>query len=256
MTEVKYKDGYGYIDGYKFRKDKQSGYYLSTKKINGSRKRLHIYVWEKHNGSIPKGFEINHIDENKDNNEIENLQCLTRAEHLQFHKRHDREKMLSIWRNNIEKARPAAIKWHKSPEGRKMKSKLFKGKKFSKKLIKRCKHCGKVYRAATERSLYCSRKCVSAYRRKQGLDDEKRTCVVCGKLYIAGKYSEKTTCSKDCRSKLRLLKNKKNRGTTKLPSGKYIGQVGYKGRKYHTGVFETEEEAHNARNLLIDSLIR
>ena len=36
------------IDGYKFRRDTRSGYYLSAKPIkNGKRMRLHVYVWEK-----------------------------------------------------------------------------------------------------------------------------------------------------------------------------------------------------------------
>ena len=46
--KITYKDGYAYVDGYKFRKDSKTGYYLSSKKIDGRRPRLHVYVWEKH----------------------------------------------------------------------------------------------------------------------------------------------------------------------------------------------------------------
>ena len=48
IVAIKYKDGYAYVDGYKFRKDTKTGYYLSTKKIGVSRLRLHVYVWKKH----------------------------------------------------------------------------------------------------------------------------------------------------------------------------------------------------------------
>lgn len=53
------------FDGLSFRKDKKTGYYLNAK----THKRLHVYVWEHFNGTIPKGYEIHHKDFNKKNNE-------------------------------------------------------------------------------------------------------------------------------------------------------------------------------------------
>ncbi|MBM6728322.1 HNH endonuclease signature motif containing protein [Limosilactobacillus ingluviei] len=257
MSEVKYKDGYAYIDGYKFRKDDKSGYYLSTKKIGVSRKRLHIYVWEKHHGSIPKGMEINHIDENKDNNEISNLECLTRSQHLAYHKKHDYERMVPKWKKNLENfARPKAAAWHKSKEGRASVSQSHTGLKYRKQYIKRCINCGKVYRAAFNRSKFCSTTCQAAYRRKQGKDNIQRTCSICGKTFWTNKYSKKVVCSKKCRSKKILLNNKVNaRGTTKLKTGKFIGQFGFMGKKYHTTVFDNEEDAYKTRNKLIDKIL-
>ena len=32
-------------NGYKFRKDKRTGYYLSSRIINGKRRRLHVYIY-------------------------------------------------------------------------------------------------------------------------------------------------------------------------------------------------------------------
>ena len=46
---IEYHDDIAEIDGISFRKDKKSGYYLSSKAIQGKRKRLHIYIWEKYN---------------------------------------------------------------------------------------------------------------------------------------------------------------------------------------------------------------
>ena len=63
-------------NGLKFNRDDKTGYYLSTTNVNGKRKRLHRYVWECNYGEIPKGYHIHHIDENKGNNSIENLELI------------------------------------------------------------------------------------------------------------------------------------------------------------------------------------
>ena len=70
-------------------------------------------------------------------------------------------------------------------------------------------------------------------------------------------YSKTDTCSAKCRSKKNLLKSKTDkRGTTKLKSGKFIGQASFMGKKYHTSVCNTDDEAHQARNLLIEKIIK
>lgn len=43
-------------------------------------KTIHRLVYEAFNGPIPKGLVINHIDENKVNNNIENLEAITQKE--------------------------------------------------------------------------------------------------------------------------------------------------------------------------------
>jgi hypothetical protein len=64
-------------DGIKFSL-RNNGYYAKT---NGDRMLMHRYVWEKERGKIPKGWDIHHINENKEDNRIENLECLPKAEH-------------------------------------------------------------------------------------------------------------------------------------------------------------------------------
>ena len=59
---------------------RDTGYYALS---NGSRTLMHRYVWEFHNGKIPDGYDVHHIDENKANNSIENLECLPKYEHTQ-----------------------------------------------------------------------------------------------------------------------------------------------------------------------------
>lgn len=47
--------------------------------------RLHRYVWEYHNAIIPEDYCIHHIDFNQSNNNISNLELITRAEHNKLH---------------------------------------------------------------------------------------------------------------------------------------------------------------------------
>lgn len=54
------------------------GYYAIS--IKGKLYKAHRLVWELHNGTIPEGMVIDHIDRNKANNTIENLRCVYRAE--------------------------------------------------------------------------------------------------------------------------------------------------------------------------------
>jgi hypothetical protein len=58
------------------------GYFRKT---NRDRKWLHHAVWEHHRGPIPPGHDIHHRDENKANNDIDNLLCVTASEHGSIH---------------------------------------------------------------------------------------------------------------------------------------------------------------------------
>lgn len=46
--------------------------------------RVHRLVYLAHRGNIPRNLEVNHIDECKTNNNIENLELLTRAENNNY----------------------------------------------------------------------------------------------------------------------------------------------------------------------------
>lgn len=52
---------------------------------------VHRLVWLTFNGEIPKGLEINHIDENKDNNRLDNLELCTRHYNMGFGNRTARQ---------------------------------------------------------------------------------------------------------------------------------------------------------------------
>jgi len=154
-----------YCDGYKFRKDKKTGYWLCST----LRKRSHVYIYEKYNGAVPKGMQVHHIDHNKDNNDISNLKLLTRKEHDKIHYEEMSEEEKERRRKNLElNARPKAIEWHKSENGKEwhlkhyeeVKEKLHKKRKFI------CEECKKEFESSQIKSRFCSNVCKSRYWRK------------------------------------------------------------------------------------------
>lgn len=65
--------------------DKSTGY----KRIYINRKRIfeHQYIWTQHNKiPIPQGNVIHHINKNKLDNRIENLDCIPLRDHIKLHK--------------------------------------------------------------------------------------------------------------------------------------------------------------------------
>lgn len=186
-----------YCDGYKFRKDKKSGYWLCST----LHKRLHRYIYEKYNGKIPEGMQVHHIDHNKDNNEISNLMLLTRKEHDRIHFEEMTEEEKERRRKNLkENAMPKAKEWHKSDEGKEWHKKHYQETKNKLHINQkhRCLNCNKEYESTGVNSKFCSNVCKSQYRRKTGLDNIEKICDNCGKKYISNKYSKTRYCSKSC----------------------------------------------------------
>lgn len=66
-------------------KFKSYGYLMI--RVNGILVIKHRYIWKKHYGKIPEGFELHHINGNKFDNTLENLELVTRKEHRQKHKK-------------------------------------------------------------------------------------------------------------------------------------------------------------------------
>ena len=52
---------------------------------DGKTKKVHVLVWESANGPKPHGHDIHHIDEDKANWTLENLQLLTTTDHQRLH---------------------------------------------------------------------------------------------------------------------------------------------------------------------------
>lgn len=57
---------------------RSDGYEIIT--VNGKRCYAHRIIWEMHNGPIPKGMVIDHIEYGSNQNRIENLRLATKSE--------------------------------------------------------------------------------------------------------------------------------------------------------------------------------
>lgn len=64
-----------------------NGYYqISSSKEGNFHKLLHRLVWEDWYGKlVPKGYDIHHINGDKTDNRIQNLQCVEHRTHMRFH---------------------------------------------------------------------------------------------------------------------------------------------------------------------------
>jgi predicted DNA-binding protein YlxM (UPF0122 family) len=66
------------------------GYYRNTNRSSGEY-LLHRYKYEREVGSIPLGYDIHHIDHDKQNNDISNLMLIEKSEHTKLHARERNE---------------------------------------------------------------------------------------------------------------------------------------------------------------------
>lgn len=90
---VKYIDRQGEILKYNFSKGEAriikpstnpNGYKttLVNTRIENERAYIHRLVWEAFNGAIPEGMEIDHINNDRSDNRLENLRLVTKSENL------------------------------------------------------------------------------------------------------------------------------------------------------------------------------
>lgn len=82
MPRKKYVLPFIELDGFYFSLKKR-GYYSG--KVLGVNTELHRYIYAKYHGKISPSMHVHHIDGNKANNDIDNLQLLTREHHTRLH---------------------------------------------------------------------------------------------------------------------------------------------------------------------------
>ena len=146
-----------------FHKDCVTGYWVN----NTYRLRLHREKLRLELGLTKEqmeGYDVHHIDKNKDNNEISNLQLVNKIKH---NKAHTQEQV-------------------------------------HKKIIKLCEQCGEEYESSSNvahKQRFCSEKCKMKWRRANGLDREERVCIYCGKTFTCNKTLSTKFCSKHCAGK-------------------------------------------------------
>ena len=65
----------------------RDGYYeISSKKENNKGKMWHRLIWEEYYGKLPKNTHIHHIDMDRKNNCILNLEPMVNSEHIRLHR--------------------------------------------------------------------------------------------------------------------------------------------------------------------------
>lgn len=161
------------FDGYRFVRDKKTGYYLSSKQIkNNKRYRLHRYIWEYYHGEVPEGYYVHHIDGNKDNNDISNLTIIPKGKHVQHHslERHGNEEWHDFWRKRWEPVRQKGTDTYRhNKEKRSLAAKKAWEtiRQTREPMAIKCVVCGKEKKTYyPERTRYCSKKCyLKAFRK-------------------------------------------------------------------------------------------
>lgn len=209
------------IDDIWFYKETRGLYYLGNVPGDDGKKhpvRAHVYVWEKHNGPVPEGYSVHHIDKNPRNNDISNLALLSYGEHSSLHATDHSEES----RERMEKiVQPKAVEWHQSEPGIEWHKQHYEEVTkdiWNQYVTKKCTVCGKEYQVkscAASRSKYCSDYCKNRSperkkrnRERQGQNREyinshleERVCTVCGKTFLAKKYYKTKNCSPEYRAK-------------------------------------------------------
>lgn len=188
-----------------FRKKTDNGYWVNNNNKTGNVLYLHREKYKQEFGLTEeqiKGYEVHHIDGNKDNNEIDNLKLLTTEEHHKLHSirsesshRHVCKKCGRTYWSSVSKSTEICDRCDSS---------LATGGSSIIIITKICEYCGAEYETKgvnRNRSKFCSNKCKSAYRRATGVDKIEKICAFCGNSFETDKYSNAIYCSPRCASK-------------------------------------------------------
>lgn len=154
-----------------FHKDCVTGYWVNNTynlRLHREKLRLELGLTKEQ----MEGLDVHHIDGNKDNNNISNLQLINKIQHTTMHA----------------------------------------NKQLHTKIIKICEWCGEEYESSSNvahKQRFCSNKCKAKYRRANGLNDTTRVCKQCGKEFICDICSRTQFCSRHCAGVYNYNKNKK-----------------------------------------------
>lgn len=168
---------------------------------------LHRAVWEAHNGPIPRGrqWHVHHLDGDRANNAISNLELVTAKEHAAHHWSEERAERFR--QNLAEKGRPAASLWHGSEEGRawhRLHAAEVAAKVYAERTVElSCAVCGVAFKAYASKAgpeSCCSQNCRARRvraRRAQGIPvdptrqtilrvaPKEKTCQDCGIVFLS-----------------------------------------------------------------------
>ena len=187
------------FNGIKFYK-KPAGYYKADYQTHGGL-YMHRFVWEYHNGKIPDGEHIHHINGNKSDNTIENLGIMDGREHISYHTKKTFAENPELGLRGIRAAQEAAKIWHRSKAGREWHSihgtESWVGKEMEE---YDCTVCGQKYSTykGYRKKGYCSPVCQNKARHLSGVDDIVCICSECRAEFKKNNYRKTKTCSICC----------------------------------------------------------
>jgi len=175
------------FNGEIYRKDSNGHFHKST--------FIHRVIWSYNYGEIPQGdYVIHHINENKSDNNIENLQLLTRNEHRKKHTE-TLEAQEYICQN-------CGVKFLAKQTTAKFCSAKCSNDYHYHNDKRICSICGKTFSATHKRTHCCSRECVNIAIGKANIKEPlKKICPICGKVFIDPHHPNKKCCSSECGAK-------------------------------------------------------
>jgi len=147
---------YQFFNGHWYKKT-ENGHYRG---YHG--KYIHQAVWEHFNGKIPKGYIIHHIDGDKSNNDISNLQIMTQPEHMKLHRENIESKKCICDYCGKEFVSKPNFKGERRFCSEECGDKWKHEKDYE---IRICSECGKEFNVYKySKTKYCSRECVEKAR--------------------------------------------------------------------------------------------
>lgn len=159
MDTVVIDDTHQEFNGKRFGLHKGNRYYKRTKSKNGIKSTvfLHREVWEYHNGKIPQGMMIDHIDRDRTNNSISNLRIVNakenRANISEQHKEKYRQNMVKY--NSLKSGKW----WQDDVVKEKRSERLSQNWKQREPIAKKCILCTAPFYAKHAVAKYCSKEC-------------------------------------------------------------------------------------------------
>lgn len=164
--------------------------------VEGRKISLHRFVWECFNGPIPDGYEIHHVDTNPSNNEIDNLECLSPPDHRALSRGYTSHRR----KEHLKRIRPLAAAAMARPEVREAMAERHRAWWRERGYVTfTCESCAGEFASRSARPpKFCSNDCKSRARRASGVDQVERSCLNCGDVFMADKYSRTKNCSRSC----------------------------------------------------------
>ncbi|MBR0289662.1 MAG: HNH endonuclease [Selenomonadaceae bacterium] len=203
---------------------------------------IHRDVWSYYHGEIPKEHDIHHVDEDKNNNDVSNLQCLSKSQHRSVHNKNLTPveytcqfcgKIFTSNKtdNNVQFCSKTCYnKWahRKKTEVRicvicgnsftiskysptltcslSCRSQLILKNASVQPIEKICPACGKKFFTHSAKRKYCSPVCGKTAKIKSPVEI---TCPVCGKIFTQNrKHTDHLCCSRSCGLKLSWQKRR------------------------------------------------